>query len=209
MQRFFAFRSFLAVMTTLLLAACGGGSSGAGGSSTVVSFPGSSGVGLGVGATHTFVATVTGTTNTAVAYSVQEGAAGGTITAAGLYTAPLSAGTYHVTATSVADSTKSATVSVTAVPGISIMPGSVRLLPGGTQMFTARLTGTTDTAVSFSANTGSITAAGLFTAPQAPGTYSVVATSLAAMASSACAIGRCCYLRGRVAGGAERKSQGR
>ncbi len=153
---------------------------GGAGSSAVVSFRGNSEVGVGVGATYTFVATVTGTTNTAVTYRVQEGAAGGTITAAGLYTAPLSAGSYHVIATSVADSTKSATVSVTAVPGVSIMPGSIRILPGGTQMFITRLTGTTNTAVSFSAKTGSITAAGVYTAPQMPGTYSVVATSLAA-----------------------------
>ena len=88
--------------------------------------------------------------------------------------------TSHVIATSVADSTKSATVSVTAVPGVSIMPASIRLLPGGTQMFITRLTGTTNTAVSFSAKAGSITAAGVYTAPQTPGTYSVVATSLAA-----------------------------
>jgi hypothetical protein len=178
MQRVFVFQSLPGVMTALLLTACGGGGSGGGGSSTVVSFPGTSGVGIGVGATYMFAASVTGTTNTAVTYSVQEGAAGGSITAGGVYTAPLSAGTYHVAATSVADSTKSATVSVTAVPGVSIVPGSVRLLPGGTQMFITRLTGTTNTAVSFSANAGSITAAGVYTAPQTPGTYSVVATSL-------------------------------
>jgi len=47
-------------------------------------------------------------------------------------------------------------------------------------MFITRLTGTTNTAVSFSAKAGSITAAGVYTAPQTPGTYSVVATSLAA-----------------------------
>ena len=38
------------------------------------------------GATQTFTASVTGTTNTAVTWGVQEGAAGGSITTAGIYT---------------------------------------------------------------------------------------------------------------------------
>jgi hypothetical protein len=44
---------------------------------------------------------------------VQEGAAGGSITSAGVYTAPAGAGTYHVVARSAADSTKVATATVT------------------------------------------------------------------------------------------------
>jgi hypothetical protein len=68
--------------------------------------------------TQTFTASVTGTTNTAVTWAVQEGTPGGTITSGGLYTAPGAAGTYHVVATSVADTSKSATatVTVTAAP---------------------------------------------------------------------------------------------
>ncbi len=65
------------------------------------------------GGTQAFTATVTGSANTAVTWSVQEGAAGGTITQAGLYTAPAIAGTYHVVATSQADPTKSAVATVT------------------------------------------------------------------------------------------------
>jgi outer membrane protein assembly factor BamB len=53
-----------------------------------------------VGATQQFTATVTGLGNTAVTWSVQEGATGGTITAGGLYTAPITPGVYHVRATS-------------------------------------------------------------------------------------------------------------
>jgi hypothetical protein len=45
-------------------------------------------------------------------WAVEEGAAGGTITASGLYTAPDIPGTYHLTATSVADPSKNATASV-------------------------------------------------------------------------------------------------
>jgi uncharacterized protein YjdB len=74
-------------------------------------------VSLQTGATQAFTATVTGTTNTAVTWSVVE-AGGGSVNGSGLYTAPGSAGSYHVKATSVADPSKSnqATVTVTAPP---------------------------------------------------------------------------------------------
>jgi hypothetical protein len=52
-------------------------------------------------------------TNTAVTWSVVGGNANGTISTNGLYTAPLTAGTYQVTATSVADPTVSITATVT------------------------------------------------------------------------------------------------
>ena len=66
------------------------------------------------GATVAFTATVTGTTgsqSTAATWSVQE-ANGGTVDASGRYTAPTSAGTFHVVATSVADTARSATAAV-------------------------------------------------------------------------------------------------
>ena len=72
------------------------------------------------GGTYTFGATVTGTTageSTAVTWSVPAGA--GTINAStGAYVAPSTAGTYVVTATSVAtpSGTATATVTVTAPP---------------------------------------------------------------------------------------------
>src|SRR5579884_1435421 len=70
-----------------------------------------------------FTATVTGTSNLAVNWSV-DGVAGGnsstgTVSATGLYTAPSQAGKHNVTATSVADSTKSATAAVTVTAPIS------------------------------------------------------------------------------------------
>jgi hypothetical protein len=67
---------------------------------------------LNIGETQQFAATVTGSTNTSVTWSVQEGSAGGTITSGGLYTTPSTPGTYHVVATSVADNSKSATATV-------------------------------------------------------------------------------------------------
>ena len=58
------------------------------------------------GGSLSYSATVTGVANTAVTWSVQEGASRGTITSSGVYTAPTHGlGTYHVVATSVADAT--------------------------------------------------------------------------------------------------------
>src|SRR6266436_563853 len=49
-----------------------------------------------------------GASNTAVNWTVREGAAGGSITSMGVYTAPNRSGTFHVIATSQADMTSSA-----------------------------------------------------------------------------------------------------
>jgi alpha-tubulin suppressor-like RCC1 family protein len=62
--------------------------------------------------TQQFAATVTGTSNPAVSWTV-EGSNSGEVSSSGLYTAPATAGSYSVTATSVADVTKSATALVT------------------------------------------------------------------------------------------------
>ena len=104
----------LLVLAALVLAGCGGGGGGGGGGgdSVSVSITPTS-VELTAWETQTFAAVVLGTTNTAVTWTVQEGAAGGTITTAGVYTAPDTAGTYHVVATSQADPTKSAGAEVT------------------------------------------------------------------------------------------------
>jgi sugar lactone lactonase YvrE len=69
---------------------------------------------------RTFSAAVTPSTNTAVTWSVVE-AGGGSITAAGVYTAPASAGLFTVKAVSQADTSKNATlqVQVVAAPAIS------------------------------------------------------------------------------------------
>lgn len=59
-----------------------------------------------LGTSRTFAATVTGTPNTAVTWSVEEGAAGGSIDQAGVYTAPATPGDFHVVATSQEDPSK-------------------------------------------------------------------------------------------------------
>jgi len=154
-----------------------------------------------------FTATVTGTTNASVSWSIIgsgcTGAACGTISASGLYTAPTSVPNppqVSVTATSVADPTKSATASVTIIPPVSVMisPVTAQLLTGGHQQFTATVINTTDTAVSWSvagsgctgATCGTISASGLYTAPSSvpnPPQVSVTATSVADPTKSATA----------------------
>jgi len=141
---------------------------------------------LSTGGSQQFTAAVSGSSNTAVNWS----ATGGSVSTNGLYTAPSAAGTYAVTATSAADTTKSASASVTVsaapVVAVSITPGSASLITGGTQQFTASVSGSSNTAVTWSATGGSITA-GLYTAPSAAGIYTVKATSVADSTKSASA----------------------
>ncbi|WP_224247839.1 Ig-like domain-containing protein [Hyalangium gracile] len=73
--------------------------------------------------TYAFTATVSNASNPAVTWSVSEGAAGGSIEASGLYTAPATTGTYHVVATSVADPSRSATATVY----VAILPPNIAL----------------------------------------------------------------------------------
>ncbi len=139
---------------------------------------------LNQGATQSFTAFVTGTSNSAVNWAVQEGAAGGSITNTGIYTAPNKSGTFHVLATSQADTTKSqtATVSVAAV-GISLTQTAVTLDVGNQFPFMANVTGTVNTAVSWAiqegTSGGNITSSGVYTAPGTDGTFHVIATSQA------------------------------
>src|SRR6266852_5747447 len=139
-----------------------------------------------VGGTQQFTATVTGSSNTTVTWT----ATGGTITAGGFYTAPASAGTFTVMATSTADTTKKAlaTVTVTATPpvvSITISPTSASLQTSATQQFTATVTGTNNTSVTWLATLGSIDSNGLYTAPSVAGNDTVTASSVADPSKSA------------------------
>ena len=133
-------------------------------------------------ATQAFTAKVTGTTNTAVTWSVEE-SSGGTIDSAGLYTPPQNgAGTFHVIATSQANSAAgSEAVVIVPLPQVRIDPVAVTLPPGGTRTFAATVSGLTNTAVNLTIQEsagGLIDSAGLYTAPTANGFYQVVATSV-------------------------------
>ncbi|HZX93216.1 MAG TPA: hypothetical protein VFE90_01780 [Myxococcales bacterium] len=148
---------------------------------------------LAPGGHYTFKSAVSGPTDTSVTWSVSEGASGGAV-AAGAYTAPSTAGTYHVVATSVANPVMngSATVIVSATPVVvvSLDPHTTSLKPADTSTFTATVTGTADTAVTWSVveATGGSVNAGVYTAPGGGGTYHVVATSHADASKSDMAI---------------------
>lgn len=111
---------------------------------------------LTVGQSQTFVATVANTTNTGVVWSVKEGAAGGTITAAGVYTAPMKAGNYHVVASSVADSTKmsSAAITATAPAPAFTSAAPVSATEGVAYTYSMAATDPVNTAISFSVKSG-------------------------------------------------------
>src|SRR5580698_6547792 len=133
------------------------------------------------GKTQQFTATVVNTTNTAVTWTVSgtgcSGAACGTVSSSGLYAAPGSVpnpAQVKVTATSVADSSKSASASVTILPpvAVSISPTSAQVVAAKTQQFAASVTNTTNTAVTWSvagsgcsgAACGTVSSSGLYTA---------------------------------------------
>ncbi len=101
---------------------------------------------LNGGQTRQFAATVTGSANTAVTWSMTPSV--GTLSSAGLYTAPATVTTQQavtVTATSVADTTKSASATVTLNPAdfsIAASPSSRTVVQGSGTTYTATITPT-------------------------------------------------------------------
>jgi hypothetical protein len=148
----------------------------------------------------TFSATVTNTTNTSVSWSVNGVAGGnvvvGTISSGGLYTAPAdlpSPASVQITATSLADTTKSGAASETVLSDIALAltpsPASVEL--GATQPFQVAVTssGHPDATVRWSVSgaacasgCGSVSASGSYVAPQilpSPASVAITAQSVA------------------------------
>ncbi|HNB74323.1 MAG TPA: hypothetical protein PLS70_24605, partial [Acidobacteriota bacterium] len=107
-----------------------------------------------------FTANVSGTTNTTVYWYVTGGSANGTITSSGLYKAPNSAPASPVTIRAVCavNSERSATATVTVTNGapqtisVSISPTSASVQINAQQQFTASVTGTANTAVTWQVN---------------------------------------------------------
>src|SRR5207249_262628 len=126
-----------------------------------------------------FDATVNGSSNTEVIWSVQT-AGGGSISNTGLYTAPAAAGSYRIRATAAVDSRKFAETVVTVTKvAIAVNPANVTLIGGATQQFTATVSGSGNTGVTWSASAGTITATGLYTMPDGGVAQTVRATSQA------------------------------
>ena len=126
-------------------------------------------------------ATVLGLPDTAVTWSIQEGAAGGTIDPAlGIYTAPMQAGLYHVVATTRTVPPIVATTAVTVViPSITtVTPSAPGTTEGGAISFSALVSGLPDDSIVWSASAGSIDpVTGAWTAPVSVGTVTITATS--------------------------------
>jgi hypothetical protein len=170
-----------------LVASCGGSSSAPPPSppptSSVTVTPKT--VTLSTGATQQFSATISGATSQQVAWKVNGlwggNATYGRISQDGVYIAPTTAppAAVSVTAVSFADLTKtgSATVTVQANSGAHVViaggPGPVTVATFGSHAFSATVTGTSNTAVTWqvngvtggSATTGTVTSAGLYYAP--------------------------------------------
>lgn len=144
-------------------------------------------------ASATFTATVTGfPSSNLVNWSVSTGGGGfsPTQTASGtstVYTAPAVPGIYTITAATI-DSTSlrgtpaiaSASVNVysPASVTVTIAPAIATLAMGGTATFNATVANAPSQDVTWSANGGTITTGGVYTAPLAPGTYNITATSI-------------------------------
>lgn len=158
---------------------------------------------ISTGATQQFTDTVSGSSNTNVSWSV-DGVNGGntiagTISTAGLYTAPNAAGSHTVTVTSAADTSKSASaaVAVTSSSGVTITinPTSATLTTGGTQQFSDTVSGSSNTNVTWAvdgvsggnATTGTVSTSGLYTSPNSAGSHTVTVTSAADTTKSASA----------------------
>jgi len=141
------------------------------------------------GGSKGFAAAVTGSTNLSVTWSVQPGSSCGSISAAGVYTAPPAGATCTVVATSTADTTKSGSAVVTVTPApvisVAVSPGSASIATGGTVTFSATVSGTIagqSSAVTWSVPTGSgsiSASSGVYVAPAAAGTFVVSAASVA------------------------------
>ncbi|MGC1872881.1 MAG: alkaline phosphatase family protein [Acidobacteriaceae bacterium] len=123
----------------------------------------------------------TGSYSSAVTWT----ASGGTISATGLFTAPGSAGSVMVTATSTQDTTKfgTATITLMAAPptisSVGVVCSASTIATNATSQCTATVhgTGSFSSTVTWTASGGTIDSTGLFTAPSSTGSFMVTATS--------------------------------
>ncbi|MBN8469211.1 hypothetical protein JYJ95_22125 [Corallococcus exiguus] len=152
---------------------------------------------IGQGTVTDLTAEVSGSSITAVQWSVEGGDENGTVSSSGRYTAPNKAGTFTVTATSVADPTKKASASITVEPvvvgevKVTVSPSSGTTTWDGTVQLTAEVTGTNNLAVQWSVEGGDangyVSTTGVYRAPKKTGTFTVTATSVADPAKKATA----------------------
>ncbi len=127
----------------------------------------------------------TGGTGT-VLWSVQGGFVNGTITSGGLYTAPVTEGTYKVDATLSQNTRVKTTISVVVKAGVNVTvtpkTTTAIIARNATKQFAVIVSNATNSAVTWSVGGGSgngtVDATGLYTAPNQTGTFTVIATSV-------------------------------
>ncbi|HEY2820556.1 MAG TPA: hypothetical protein VGJ06_05890 [Candidatus Acidoferrum sp.] len=169
----------LALSFLLTIAGCKSGTAGK--VVTVTVDP--TGVNVVIGKSLQFNATVTDTFNTAVTWTVSGGSANGSISSSGLYTAPATVPTpaqVVIIATSEKDTSKTGTATVTIttkpVPSnvtVLVSPLTASISSYSTQLFTATVTGSTNTNVTWLVNgqqggsrtVGFISSTGFYVAP--------------------------------------------
>lgn len=198
----------------VLLTGCGGSNSSPSPPQSVSVMVSSSSSNVLLGNTQQVTATVTGTSNTAVTWSVSGVPGGnsttGTISSAGIYTAPQdlpNPAAVKIQATSEADSSASGTTVLTITSDIGVTvatnpPGMLSVFPGGMVQFLATVTsaGHPDTNVNWAVNgvpngnsmVGTIAATGIGaalysapTTPPSPASVSITAQCVADPSKSA------------------------
>jgi hypothetical protein len=167
----------LALFSLLGIMACGGSSSTATITAvTVLCTPAS----VQSGQTSSCTATVTGTGSFSTV--VSWGASDGTIDANGVFTAQAvnTSTTVSINASSVQDSTKvgNATITVTPVTAITVTCSPTVIQPRQNSQCLATANGSSTTTVNWSSSIGSISAAGLFTAPQVTASTQAIITAV-------------------------------
>jgi hypothetical protein len=189
------------------LAGCGGSGSDAPAAPITVSVSPST-ASVGIGAAQAFTATVANSTNGGVTWQVGGVSGGnailGTISNAGLYSAPAavpSPAAVTITAVAAADTSKSgtATVTVFAPVTVAIEPTTATVSVSGTYQFAATASNASDPSVSWAVNgvaggnatLGTVSGAGVYTAPAVvptPAQVTLTATAVADTSKSASAI---------------------
>ena len=168
----------------LCLSACGGSSSSASTDVDSISLS-CAPSNIAVKGTTQCTAAVKGTGNYSSA--VNWSASAGTVNASGVFTAPASAGNVTLIATSTQDPVISGTTAVTvqassssAITSVSAAcnPAAINASATSQCAATVKGTGNFSSAVTWSASAGTISSAGLFTAPAATGAVSITATSV-------------------------------
>ncbi len=131
----------------------------------------------------TFRATGNMSDGSSTTVNVTYSATGGTVTAAGRYTAGTTPGTYSVFATHQSGLADTAGVVIQSPPtlqAIVVTPSSASVAAGATRQFSASGTmsdgSTTPVSVTWTATGGSINGSGLYTAGSTQGSYQVIAT---------------------------------